>query len=46
MMQQDTCGDAAKANSRLGWRPRTSFDDLVREMVEADLVDVKKENGL
>ncbi len=40
------CGDASKAYSRLGWRPRTTFDDLVREMVEADLEDVKKENGL
>jgi GDPmannose 4,6-dehydratase len=27
----------SKANERLGWRPATSFDDLVREMVEADL---------
>ncbi len=40
------CGDASKAYARLGWRHRTSFDDLVREMVEADLKDVKKENGL
>ncbi len=39
------CGDASKAYERLGWRPRTSFDDLVAEMVEADLENVKKENG-
>ena len=29
-------GDPGKAKSELGWTPRTSFDDLVREMVEAD----------
>jgi len=30
-------GDYGKARERLGWEPRTSFDDLVRIMVEADL---------
>jgi GDPmannose 4,6-dehydratase len=30
-------GDATKARQRLGWRPRTSFRDLVRIMLEADL---------
>ncbi len=30
-------GDAAKARDRLGWRHRTSFDELIREMVGADL---------
>jgi GDPmannose 4,6-dehydratase len=41
-------GDPAKAHARLGWRHRTSFAELVREMVEADLVQVKREgrNGL
>ncbi len=29
-------GDASKARERLGWRPSTSFEDLVREMVESD----------
>lgn len=30
-------GDPTKAREVLGWTPRTSFDELVREMVEADL---------
>ncbi|MBL8560345.1 MAG: GDP-mannose 4,6-dehydratase [Hyphomonadaceae bacterium] len=30
-------GDASKAREKLGWTHRTSFDALVREMVEADL---------
>jgi GDPmannose 4,6-dehydratase len=30
-------GDSSKAQRELGWTPRTSFDELVREMVEADL---------
>ena len=30
-------GDAGKAQRELGWMPRTSFDELVREMVESDL---------
>ena len=30
-------GDASKAQRELGWTPRTSFNDLVREMVDADL---------
>jgi GDPmannose 4,6-dehydratase len=29
-------GDASKAHQRLGWRHRTTFDELVTEMVEAD----------
>ena len=30
-------GDASRARERLGWEPRTSFADLIGEMVEADL---------
>lgn len=30
-------GDATKAHKTLGWRPKVSFEQLVRMMVEADL---------
>ncbi len=30
-------GDASRAQSRLGWKPETTFAELVREMVEADI---------
>ena len=35
-------GDARKARDKLGWEPRTSFVELVREMVEADLAAARK----
>lgn len=30
-------GDASKARHKLGWRPQTTFTELVREMLEHDL---------
>lgn len=33
-------GDASKAKRLLGWAPKTSFDDLVRLMVDADIQDI------
>jgi GDPmannose 4,6-dehydratase len=36
-------GDAGKAKRELGWTPRTTFDELVREMVEADLAVAKRD---
>jgi GDPmannose 4,6-dehydratase len=30
-------GDASKAREKLGWAPRTSFSELVAEMVSTDL---------
>jgi len=35
-------GDSSKAQKDLGWKPRTSFAQLVNLMVEADLVDTLK----
>jgi GDPmannose 4,6-dehydratase len=36
-------GDPSKAQKRLGWRHKTSFDDMVKEMVAADLASVRRE---
>ncbi len=36
-------GDPSKAQRELGWTPRTSFDELVKEMVEADLVSAQRD---
>ena len=30
-------GDPAKANAKLGWKPRVTFRELVAEMVREDL---------
>jgi len=39
-------GDASKAAAKLGWRPKTTFEDLVREMVKGDLLSAEKEKLL
>jgi GDPmannose 4,6-dehydratase len=36
-------GDASKARERLGWRPKHSFAEIVREMVEADIALIAAE---
>jgi len=36
-------GDPGKARQKLGWRHKTSFADLVREMVEGDRSEVRSE---
>ncbi len=36
-------GDPGKARQKLGWRHKTSFPDLVREMVESDRKQVRLE---
>lgn len=36
-------GDASKAKAKLGWTPKISFDELVKEMVQEDLKLAKKD---
>jgi GDPmannose 4,6-dehydratase len=36
-------GDPSKARQKLGWRHKVSFDQLVREMVEADLDEMRRD---
>jgi len=35
---------ASKAREKLGWKPKTSFAQLVKEMVKADLAIAKGES--
>lgn len=37
-------GDPSYAHERLGWKPTVSFEDLVKEMVEADLVMAERDH--
>ena len=39
-------GDATKAKQKLGWCAKTSFKDLVRLMVDADIELLNKEHHL
>lgn len=36
-------GDSTKAREKLGWKPRITFEELVREMVKSDLEEAKKD---
>jgi GDPmannose 4,6-dehydratase len=36
-------GDASKAHRVLGWKPKTSFAELVKEMVASDLLTARRE---
>ena len=35
------CGNATKAHDKLGWKPRTSFEELIKMMIEADLEAIR-----
>jgi len=39
-------GDATKAREKLGWTPRHTLDDLVKDMMQSDLQLMKKEDYL
>ena len=36
-------GDPSYAHERLGWKPTVSFQELVKEMVQSDLVSAKRD---
>jgi len=38
-------GDPTKARQKLGWRHKVSFDELVGEMVDADLQDIRRDGA-
>jgi len=39
---EELVGDPSKARTQLGWEPRTSFEELVALMVDADLAELSK----
>ncbi len=39
------CGDASKAKKILGWEPKISFAEMIREMVEHDLASIDVGGG-
>ncbi len=39
-------GDPSKANEKLGWKPKFSLADLVKDMAQADLKEMKREKYL
>ncbi|MDR1519139.1 MAG: GDP-mannose 4,6-dehydratase, partial [Planctomycetota bacterium] len=39
-------GDPGKAREKLGWRPKTTFAELVREMMRADLENARRDDLL
>jgi len=40
------CGNATKSHDKLGWKPRVSFEELIKMMVEADLNTIRKSDNL
>lgn len=38
-------GDASKAHAKLGWKPKTPFAQLVKEMVASDLAEARLETA-
>lgn len=36
------CGDSTKAREKLGWKPKVSFEELIKMMVEADIDAVQR----
>lgn len=38
-------GDSTKARAKLGWKPKTTLDDLTKIMVQADIQQLRKSKG-
>jgi GDPmannose 4,6-dehydratase len=36
-------GDPSKAKENLGWEPKISFEELVKEMTQSDLEETKRD---
>ena len=36
-------GDSSKARRQLGWEPKTTFAELVKEMITMDLLEAEKD---
>jgi GDPmannose 4,6-dehydratase len=36
-------GDSSKARQQMGWKPKTTFKELVKEMVAMDLIEAEKD---
>jgi len=43
---KELCGEPSKIERELGWRPRISFEDLVRLMLDHDLEVARQEQTL
>tara|TARA_R100000008_G_scaffold15608_1_gene7608 strand:- start:414 stop:1010 length:597 start_codon:yes stop_codon:yes gene_type:complete len=39
------CGDSSKAKKKLGWSPKTSFEEMVKRMIENDINLLKSKRG-
>jgi GDPmannose 4,6-dehydratase len=37
-------GDPSKAKAKLGWTPTTTFEELVREMVQSDYTAARRDS--
>ena len=43
---QTLLGDSTRAREKLGWYPRTSFEELVSEMVNEDFKNAQRDDGV
>jgi len=42
---EELIGDPAKAKEKLGWEPKTSFEELIKIMVEAEFNELEEDSG-